>query len=143
MNNPKVLNAWCMYDWANSVYTLTIATAVFPIYFSAVTTQPDGSDYIPFLWMTKRSAVVYTYSLSLAFLCISFLSPLLSGIADYSGAKKRFMKFFVYLGSFSCMALFFFDKEHISLGIICFSNYSDTKPIYYFAYVYSINKFTK
>jgi UMF1 family MFS transporter len=119
-NNPKVLNAWCMYDWANSVYTLTITTAIFPIYFNAITLQPDGSDLIPFLWMTKKSAVVYTYSLSIAFLLISILSPLLSGIADYGGIKKKFMKFFVYLGSLSCMGLYFFDADHLSLGIILF-----------------------
>ncbi|QHT66526.1 MFS transporter [Rhodocytophaga rosea] len=119
-NNPKVLNAWCLYDWANSVYTLTIATAVFPIYFTAVTTKPDGSDQIPFLWMTKSSSVVYTYSLSIAFLLVAFISPLLSGIADYSGNKKLFMKFFVYMGSIACITLYFFDSQHISLGIVCF-----------------------
>lgn len=119
-NNPKVLNAWCMYDWANSVYTLTITTAIFPVYFNAVTLQPDGSDLIPFLWMTKKSAVVYTYALSIAFLLTSILSPLLSGIADYGGIKKNFMRFFVYMGSLSCMGLYFFDAEHISLGIALF-----------------------
>jgi UMF1 family MFS transporter len=119
-NNPKILNAWCMYDWANSVYTLTITTVIFPVYFNAVTIQPDGSDLIPFLWMTKKSAVIYTYSLSTAFLLISFLSPLLSGIADYGGIKKGFMKFFVFVGSLSCMGLYFFDAQHISLGIFFF-----------------------
>jgi UMF1 family MFS transporter len=119
-NNPKVLNAWCMYDWANSVYTLTITTAVFPIYFTAVTTRSDGNDLIPFLWMSKSSSVVYTYSLSFAFLLTSLLSPLLSGIADYGGIKKLFMKFFVYVGSLSCMALYFFDSNSVSLGIFCF-----------------------
>jgi UMF1 family MFS transporter len=119
-NNPQVLNAWCMYDWANSVYTLTITTVIFPVYFNAITLQPNGSDLISFLWMTKKSAVVYTYSLSAAFLLISVLSPLLSGIADYGGIKKRFMKFFVYLGSLSCMGLYFFDADHLSLGIFLF-----------------------
>jgi UMF1 family MFS transporter len=109
-----------MYDWANSVYTLTITTVIFPVYFNAVTTQPDGTDLVPFLWMVKKNAVVYTYCLSVAFLLISFLSPLLSGIADYGGIKKGFMRFFVYLGSLSCMGLFFFDAAHVSLGIFFF-----------------------
>lgn len=119
-NNEKVIHAWCFYDWANSVYTLTITTAIFPIYFNAVTTQPGGNDIIPFLWMYKKNSVVYTYSLSIAFLIISFLSPLLSGIADYGGFKKPFMRFFVYLGSVSCMALFFFNAHTVSLGIFFF-----------------------
>jgi UMF1 family MFS transporter len=119
-NNKKIINAWCMYDWANSVYTLTITTAIFPIYFNAVTTQPDGNDVIPFLWMSKKNSVVYTYSLSVAFLITSFLSPLLSGIADYGGIKKTFMRFFAYTGSLSCMALFFFTADTIPLGILFF-----------------------
>lgn len=109
-----------MYDWANSVYTLTITSAIFPIYFNAVTVKEDGSDTISFLWMTKKNSVVYTYSLSIAFLIISFLLPLLSGIADYGGIKKRFMQFFVWLGSLACIGLFWFDSQHIAWGIFCF-----------------------
>ncbi len=114
-NNPKTVNAWCMYDWANSTYNLTITTAIFPIYFSAIT--PENVD---FFWLSKKNSVVYTYSVSLAFLIIAFLSPFLSGIADYSDRKKTFMQAFVLLGSLSCMSLFFFDENHISLGVFFF-----------------------
>ena len=41
----------------------------------------------------------------------------MSGIADFLGNKKSFMKLFVYLGSFSCMGLYFFDLENIYLGL--------------------------
>jgi UMF1 family MFS transporter len=60
-NNPKVINAWCLYDWANSAYNLTITTAIFPIYFSSVAPKS-----IRFLGVTKDNSVIYTYSLSLA-----------------------------------------------------------------------------
>jgi UMF1 family MFS transporter len=30
------------YDWANSVYSLVIATAVFPIYYETVTSSNNG-----------------------------------------------------------------------------------------------------
>ncbi|MFN6944170.1 MAG: MFS transporter [Cytophagaceae bacterium] len=119
-NNKKVINAWCMYDWANSVYSLTIISAIFPIYFSTVAKGPDGSDVITFLGISKQNSVIYTYSISAAFLAIAFLSPLLSGIADFSGRKKTFMRFFVYLGACSCMMLYFFDGTTITLGIISF-----------------------
>ncbi len=114
-NDPKLINAWCLYDWANSVYSLTITTAIFPIYFSAVAPKE-----INFLGFTKANSVVYTYSLSLAFLAVCFLSPFLSGIADYSDRKKSFMQFFVWLGSLSCSLLFFFDETNVPLGITFF-----------------------
>ncbi|WMJ74827.1 MFS transporter [Cytophagaceae bacterium ABcell3] len=119
-NNKKVMNAWCMYDWANSVFALTITTAIFPVYFNLVAKGEDGSPYIPFLGTVKHSSVVFTWSVSIAFLIIAFLSPILSGIADSGGRKKAFMKFFVYLGSVSCALLFFFDSHTINLGIVCF-----------------------
>lgn len=43
LNNPKTVRAWYMYDWANSVYTLVITTAIFPIYYKAIAVD-SGSD---------------------------------------------------------------------------------------------------
>ena len=40
--SPKLINAWAFYDWANSVYSLVIATAVFPIYYVSVSSGHDG-----------------------------------------------------------------------------------------------------
>ncbi len=108
-----------MYDWANSVYSLTITTAVFPIYFMEVTTNGD-SDMVQFLGMNFKNSALYTYSISFAFLVIAFLSPLLSGIADATGSKKGFMKFFAWLGSFACAGLFFFESSTLWIGVLCF-----------------------
>ena len=33
-NNPREIRGWTLYDWANSVYQLTIASAIFPIYYN-------------------------------------------------------------------------------------------------------------
>jgi UMF1 family MFS transporter len=63
---------------------------------------------------------MYTYSLSLSFLIVCFLSPFLSGIADYSDRKKSFMQAFVWLGSVACGLLFFFTGDNTSFGITCF-----------------------
>ena len=32
----KVINAWAMYDWANSAYSLIITSAIFPAYYTAI-----------------------------------------------------------------------------------------------------------
>ncbi len=118
LNNKKVVNAWCMFDWANSVYSLVITSAIFPTYYSSVTKALDGSDMVNFFGMEVVNSVLYSYALSFSFLVVAAILPLLSGIADYSGKKKFFMGMFTYLGSFSCIGLFFFTGPNIELGII-------------------------
>ena len=119
LNNPKTVRAWYMYDWANSVYSLVITSSIFPIYYKAVTTT-NGSDQIQFLGYTFQNSVLYSYALSLSFLMVAVMLPFLSGVADYTGRKKAFMKFFVWMGSLSCMGLYFFDGvTMLWWGILC------------------------
>lgn len=115
--SKKLLNAWAFYDWANSVYTLTIASSIFPIFYSALflsdvkTVHAFGMDF--------KSTALITFVTAFTFLVVAFTSPILSGIADYVGNKKNFMKFFCYLGSAGCIGLYWFDitpdKIHLSL----------------------------
>ena len=115
--NPKLINAWAFYDWANSVYSLVIGTAVFPIYFESITSKNNGM--VHFLGTDFHNSSLLSYSLSISFFIVAFLSPILSGIADYTGNKKRFMQFFCYLGSFSVMSLFFFKgEETLWIGVV-------------------------
>lgn len=117
LNDPKVTHAWCMYDWANSVYSLTITTAVFPIYYEQITAGEDGSEMVDFLGWTLPNTVLYSYALSLSFLITAILIPLLSGIADHTGKKKRFLQSFAFLGALACGGMFFFTGENIEYGI--------------------------
>lgn len=120
LNNPKTIRAWCLYDWANSVFTLTITTVVFPIYYSSVTKNEATNNMVSFLGLDIKNTVLYSATLSVAFIIIAFINPLLSGIADYSGRKKAFMKFFAVLGASGCSLLFFFEGNNIEWGIFCF-----------------------
>ncbi|WP_345160801.1 MFS transporter [Pontibacter saemangeumensis] len=119
-NNPTVSRAWCFYDWANSVYSLVIISTIFPIYYSAVARNPDGTDLVRFLGFELGSAVLFTYAISAAFLIIAAISPFLTAIADYSGRKKLFMQLFCYLGSFSCIGLYFFTRETFTVSVLLF-----------------------
>jgi UMF1 family MFS transporter len=115
--DKKLINAWAFYDWANSVYSLVIATAVFPIYYETVTS--GNNDVVHFLGAEFNNSSLLSYSLSFSFLIVALLSPILSGIADYSGNKKRFMQFFCYLGSLSVMSLYFFTgQDTLWIGIL-------------------------
>ena len=118
-SSKKVQGAWAMYDWANSVYSLVITSTIFPVYYNAVTMRADGSDRVSFFGWEVVNTVLYSYSISFSFLIIALLAPLLSGIADASGNKLKFMKFFVYLGASSCAGLYFFTGENVEFGIIC------------------------
>ncbi len=127
MNNPikkgdkKTMRAWAFYDWANSVYPLVISTAIFPIFFESVTsTKVDGetiSDLVTFCGVEIKNTVLYSYVIAASLLMVSILSPILSGIADFAGSKKRFMQFFCYLGASSVACLYFFQDVPIEIGM--------------------------
>ena len=116
IGDKKLINGWAFYDWANSVYSLVISTAVFPLYYSAVT---DGK-VVRFLGMDwDHPDSLYSYALSFSFLVVAFISPILSGIADYTGSKKKFMKFFCWMGGLSVSSLYFFDGiDTVWIGIV-------------------------
>lgn len=115
--NKKLLNAWAFYDWANSVYTLTIASSIFPIFYSALFASQTEKTILAFGVVFKSTALI-TYVTAFTFLIVAFMSPVLSGIADYVGNKKKFMKFFCYLGSFGCIGLYWFSLDHIHLSLL-------------------------
>ena len=115
--DKKLIHSWAFYDWANSVYSLVISTAVFPIYYETVTQTESGT--VQFLGTSWNNTSLYTYALSLSFLIVAFVSPLLSGIADYVGNKKSYMKFFCYFGGISVMSLYFFQGvDTLWIGIL-------------------------
>ncbi len=116
--NSKLLNAWAFYDWANSVYSLVISSSIFPLYFGFLFTKENPNIEL-FGTSIKATSLVF-FTTAFAFLTVAILSPILSGIADYLGNKKRFMQFFCYLGAASCIGLYWFTKENIVFGMCCF-----------------------
>lgn len=119
LNNPRIVRGWYMFDWANSVYSLVISSILFPVYYKAVATV-DGNSMIRMPGFEIDNSVLYTYVLSLSFLIVAAMLPLLSGVADYTGNKKVFMKVFVWLGALSCCGLYFFTGiDSIGWGLLC------------------------
>jgi len=116
--NKKVIRAWCIYDWANSVYSLTITTAIFPAYYESVTSA-SGTDRVNFFGLSLINTELYSYALSFSFFFVALILPLLTGIADYSGKKKWFLRGFAYLGAVACLGLFFFNGQNVEWGIFC------------------------
>ena len=109
-----------MYDWANSVYQLTIASAIFPIYYNTVTRT--GDDFtVHFFGLSVINTVLYSWAIAVAYLLVAIMSPLFSSMADYTGRRKGFMRAFTLIGAAACGTLFFFDRNHVELGIIAFA----------------------
>lgn len=120
-NNPKTLTAWTMYDWANSVHSLTITSAIFPIYYPiAAIMLPSKSRTLDFFGFQLENTVLYSYAVSIGFLLLAFSVPLVSAISDYTGKKKVFMKMYCYLGAISCMLMYFFEEGRYYLGTFAF-----------------------
>ncbi|HLT50671.1 MAG TPA: MFS transporter [Arenibacter sp.] len=117
--DKKLLNAWAFYDWANSVYSLVITSAIFPIFYGALFRNADIEKVVVFGGEIARAPLI-SYVTSGAFLFIAIITPLLSGIADYLGNKKLFMRFFCYLGALSCIGLYWFSLEHIYFSLFCY-----------------------
>lgn len=119
-NDPKIINAWCTYDWANSVYSLTITTAIFPEYFLGITNNEANGNLVDFFGFLIPNTVLYSWAVSIVFLVSAILSPFLTSIADYSGMKKTFMKVSCYTGSVACAALYFLNEHTIEFGVLTF-----------------------
>jgi UMF1 family MFS transporter len=111
------IRAWTFYDWANSAYALTITSTIFPIYYENVTRGENGSQ-VSLFGMNIDYAGLYSFVLATAYLIVACISPFLSGIADYTGKKKRFMRFFCYLGALSCALMFFFTRDTLAFGLL-------------------------
>lgn len=133
-NNPKIMNAWAAYDWANSVYSLVITSTIFPIYYSMLTTITQKNEFVEetgkwvkvpirnminFFGREYEPDAVYGYSLTVSFFIVVLLTPILSSLADIIGNKKSFMQFFCYLGATSCMGLaLFVNMDTVYLGLL-------------------------
>jgi MFS transporter, UMF1 family len=118
INSPKVINAWCSYDIANSAYVLSVNTVLYPIFYQQVTQKAFGSEMVTFMGLNIRNTVLYEYAIALGYFLVILMTLSLSGIADMGGYRKRFMQGFTTLGSFACMGLFFFNGENIWLGLL-------------------------
>lgn len=132
VGDKRVIKGWVFYDWANSVYNLVITAAIFPIFYANVTERyylektgraggvlGEGEQVmVEFFGFEVSNTVIFSYTLSASFLMVALLSPLLSGIADVTGNKKRFMQFFCYLGALACISLYWFSPARLELGLL-------------------------
>lgn len=117
--HKKLLHAWAFYDWANSVYSLVIASAIFPLFYGALFRGARIEEINVFGMLLRRSPLIF-YTTAIAFLIVAIISPILSGVADYLGNKKFFLKLFCYIGALSTIGLYWFSLEHIYWSLLLY-----------------------
>ena len=116
LDDKKTINGWAFFDWANSAYALVISTAIFPAYFLEY-----SNDYINILGYEVSNSSFYSFAVAISYFIIALLSPILSGMADYSGKRMWYLKFFTIMGSIACMALFFYQgMATLWIGAVAF-----------------------
>jgi UMF1 family MFS transporter len=106
------LRAWAMYDWANSAFTTTIVTAIFPVYFTAVA----GAD-LPPGEATRLLARTTTIALAVS----AVLAPFLGALADYVPIKKRLLAILMSIGSAASAGLFLVHEGDWFLAAVLFA----------------------
>jgi len=84
------VNAWCMYDWANSAFATTILSVVLPIYYSQVAGATLPSEAI--------ATSYWSLGLSVSLFITAILAPILGTISDVMRGKKRFLSIFAGMG---------------------------------------------
>ncbi len=108
----KIINAWCMYDWANSAFATTIMGALFPPFYRALVIESG---------LAENTATAYWgYTTSIALLVIALIAPVLGAIADYTGGKKRYVAFFAGLGILATAAFVFIGTDTWLLASILY-----------------------
>jgi UMF1 family MFS transporter len=100
-----------MYDWANSAFATTILAAILPVYYRSVA----GAG------LPGNTATVYWgYTTSAALLIVAVLSPVLGAMADFEGAKKRYLGYFAALGITGTGLLYFAGEGQWLLASLFF-----------------------
>jgi UMF1 family MFS transporter len=113
-NDPRTIFGWAMYDWANSAYATTVMAALLPIYFTGSVVPAAG---YPILGHVVSGEALWGFLVGAVTFAVFLLTPTLGAIADFSAAKKRFLRAFAYGGSLFAIALFFVRPGHVALAM--------------------------
>src|SRR5215831_17790747 len=90
--------AWCLYDWANSVFATSVVSAILPVYFARTAAHSMPAHHATAIWgYASASALAVT----------AVLSPIVGALADQSRRRKPLLMGCVLLGSFAVSFVMF------------------------------------
>jgi MFS transporter, UMF1 family len=109
----QIINAWAMYDWANSAFAVVILTAVFPVYYRALAANAGRAP--------EDATAYWAYTTSLSLVVVALIGPVLGAMADIVGGKKRFLWVALILGVLGSTSLAFLGKDSFLLASLLFA----------------------
>ncbi len=109
----KIEKSWILQDWANSAYSIMITTAVFPLFFKAVSEGAGVS--------AVNSTAYLGYANAIGTLVVSLLAPILGAIADYKGYRNPMFSLATGLGIIATFSFAFISDENWLLLLIIYS----------------------
>lgn len=112
MISPRARWSWAFYDWANSAFATTVMAGFFPLFFAAYWAHglPPGTRTF---WLGVASSV--------SSIVVMIIAPLLGGLADRKGYKKRFLFVATLLGAISTAAMFWVAQGNWPLALGLFT----------------------
>ena len=109
----KIEKSWILQDWANSAYSIMITTAVFPLFFKAVSEGAGVS--------AVNSTAYLGYANAIGTLVVSLLAPILGAIADYKGYRNPMFSLATGLGIIATFSFAFIPDENWLLLLIIYA----------------------
>lgn len=103
---------WCLYDWANSAFAVSILSGLFPIFFKEHWAKDLGADESTFyLGMTNSfiSALIFIFS------------PMLGQMANTTDKKMQFLKLVTWLGAIFCVSFYFIGANEYYFALFIFA----------------------
>ncbi len=83
------VNAWCLYDWANSAFATAVIAVILPLYFAEV-----AASGLP----AARATAVWGLTSSISLALSAILSPIAGVAADLLGRRKRLLVVSAFVG---------------------------------------------
>lgn len=108
----RMVNAWVMYDWANSAFATTSMAAVLPVFFSSVAAKG--------VLTPVQASSTWALTQTIGMLLMAVAAPVLGAIADYSGSKKRFLAAFAIPGILAAALMVFIGTGDWLLAAILY-----------------------
>lgn len=109
-NDKRTIFGWAMYDWANSAY-ITIFGAVIGAFFTG--TIMTGDTY----WGMSGEAL-FSILIGMGSIVLLLAMPILGAVADYTDAKRRFLRNFAFVGAAFAMLIAFVPDGQVPLFLI-------------------------
>ena len=109
-NDKRTIFGWAMYDWANSAY-ITIFGAVIGAFFTG--TIMTGDTY----WGMSGEAL-FSILIGLGSIILLLVMPILGAVADYTDAKRRFLRNFAFVGAAFAVLIAFVPDGQVALFLL-------------------------